>query len=39
MKTFIASQLNPQKSMKQLIADRCAFRLVVVAFLAITWCL
>ena len=39
MKTFLAHQLNPQKSMKQLIVDRCLFRLVMVAFLTVTWCL
>ena len=39
MKAFLAHQLNPKKSMKQLIVDRALFRLVVVSFLAVTWCL
>ena len=39
MKKFLAHQLNPKKSMKQLIVDRCLFRLVVVTFLTVTWCL
>ncbi len=39
MKTFLAQQLNPTKTMKQLIVDRCLFRLLVVAFLAVSWCI
>ncbi len=39
MKAFLAHQLNPKKTMQQLIVDRSLFRLVVVAWLTFAWCL
>ena len=39
MKAYLAHQLNPAKTMKQLIVDRCLFRLVTLSFLALAWCL
>ncbi len=39
MKAFLAHQLNPAKTMQQLIVDRGLFRLVVVSFLTFAWCL
>ena len=39
MKAFLAHQLNPAKTMKQLIVDRCLFRLAVVSWLTFAWCI
>jgi len=38
MKTIIWSQLNPSKTMRQLIADRNVFRLLALAGIISSWC-
>jgi len=38
MKAIIWNQINPTKSLKQLVSDRNVFRLIVLAGLAMSWC-
>jgi len=39
MKAILYAQLNPSKTMKQLIEDRNLYRLVIVTSLFLAWCL
>jgi hypothetical protein len=39
MKAILYAQLNPSKTMKQLIQDRNLYRCVIVASLFLAWCL
>jgi hypothetical protein len=38
VKTVIYAQFNPVKTMRQLMDDRCLFRLVIFATLAVAFC-
>jgi len=38
MKTLIYAQLNPVKTMRQLMDDRCLFRLGILTTLLIAFC-
>jgi hypothetical protein len=38
MKNVIYAQFNPVKTMRQLMDDRCLFRLVILASLLIAFC-
>jgi hypothetical protein len=38
MKALFYSQINPQKSMEQLVSDRALFRFMIVAILILSAC-
>lgn len=38
MKAIMWQQINPTKTLKQLVSDRNLFRLIVLAGLAMSWC-
>jgi len=38
MKTLLYAQINPSKTLRQLIDDRNLYRLLVLAALILAWC-
>ena len=38
MKTFVYAQLQPMKTMRQFISDRCLYRTLILAMLVMNWC-
>ncbi|MCX6913300.1 MAG: hypothetical protein NT167_09685 [Verrucomicrobia bacterium] len=38
MKAVIYAQLHPVKTMKQVINDRCLYRVLILGVLVLNWC-
>ena len=38
MRTFVYAQLQPVKTIKQLIIDRCLYRMLILTFILMNWC-
>jgi hypothetical protein len=38
MKAFLRGQLQPVKTMRQMISDRCLYRTLAIALLILNWC-
>ena len=38
MRTILYAQLQPVKTMKQFISDRCLYRTLILALLFVNWC-
>jgi hypothetical protein len=38
VKAVVYAQLHPVKTMQQFINDRCLYRMLILAMLAINWC-
>jgi hypothetical protein len=38
MKTLVFAQLQPVKTMRQFISDRCLYRTLILAMLVMHWC-
>ena len=38
MKAIIYAQLQPVKTMRQFISDRCLYRTLILAMLLVNWC-
>jgi len=38
MKRIVYSQLNPRKTMKQLVTDRNLYRMLIMVELLLVWC-
>jgi len=38
MKAIVYAQLNPVKTLKQFITDRCLYRLLILGMILVNWC-
>ena len=38
MKALVYAQLQPMKTMRQFISDRCLYRTLILAMLVMNWC-
>jgi len=38
MKSNLYAQLHPVKTMKQLVNDRCVYRLLILGMILVNWC-